>query len=276
MSSSSLLRQRCCSPERLANESKSTAASCPWSRCRRCRWCPRCWSDKQDQTCRCLSTLRCCYSASQSSSWRRAATFVVIALALGAQVPASSADAISQGNLGPVAISGCHYGGRCRVPLLRHRAHVSSVGPTACPANGSPCRREGLTPHDPDASTTDGVRLHRSMCTHEPHQMCRGRREGMLIGAGLPNPRGAGDGRDLQVRGLQALQGAGRGREDLLGAPDRGRASRSGTTSGRWPTVATSASVRWRGSTRCRGVLRVPRTLMSARRGPASAGWPSG
>jgi hypothetical protein len=43
-------------------------------------------------------------TCSQSSSWRRAAAFVVIALALGAQVPASFASAISQGNLGPVAI----------------------------------------------------------------------------------------------------------------------------------------------------------------------------
>jgi hypothetical protein len=43
-------------------------------------------------------------TCSQSSSWRRAAAFVVIALALGAQVPASFASAVSQGNLGPVAI----------------------------------------------------------------------------------------------------------------------------------------------------------------------------
>lgn len=42
-------------------------------------------------------------TCSQSSSWRRAAAFVVIAMALGAQVPASFANAASQGFLGPIA-----------------------------------------------------------------------------------------------------------------------------------------------------------------------------
>jgi hypothetical protein len=40
---------------------------------------------------------------SQSSSWRRAVAFVLIAVALGAQVPASLANALAQGRLGPVA-----------------------------------------------------------------------------------------------------------------------------------------------------------------------------
>ena len=41
---------------------------------------------------------------SQSSSWLRALSFVAIAIVLGAQIPASLANAISQGDLGVVAI----------------------------------------------------------------------------------------------------------------------------------------------------------------------------
>lgn len=41
---------------------------------------------------------------SRATSWRRALLFVTIAVAVGAQVPGSFATAISQGNLGPLAI----------------------------------------------------------------------------------------------------------------------------------------------------------------------------
>jgi len=43
-------------------------------------------------------------ACSQASSWTRALVFIAIAMTLGAHVPASFANAVSQGSLGPVAI----------------------------------------------------------------------------------------------------------------------------------------------------------------------------